>query len=95
MTRRQTAPGREVGKISPDGQQRLLRGILGEFDVAQDPVRHPVEPATHGDGEARECLFVTVLGPHHEIGIHSPPPRRPMSSASSLRMGVGTEDATQ
>ncbi len=75
-------PGLEAGRVAelrkvlPDGQQRLLRRILGEIDVAQDPVRHRVEPATDGDGEAREGLFVTVLGADHEIGVHVHPPWR-------------------
>ena len=51
-------------------EQRLLRRVLGEVDVAQDPVRHRVEPVARGDGEAREGLLVTVLRPSDEIGIH-------------------------
>src|SRR5262245_64153070 len=35
----------EVGEVPPDVEQRLLRRILGEGDVAQNPVRHRVAPA--------------------------------------------------
>ena len=64
-------PGLEAGrvaelrKVSPDGEQRLLRRVLGEIDVAQDPVRDGVQPATDGDRQARERLLVTVLGRLH------------------------------
>ena len=70
----------ELGEVTPDGEQRLLRRVLGEFDVAQDPVRHRMEPVAHGDGEAREGLFVAVLCACHEIGIH----------ASSVRAGINS-----
>ena len=62
----------ELRKVSPDAQQRLLRRILGEVDIAQDPVRHRVEPVAARDGEAREGLLVAVLRPDHECGIHVP-----------------------
>jgi len=52
----------KLGEVSPDGQQRLLRRVLGEMDVAQDPVSHRVKPATGSEGEAREGLFIAVLG---------------------------------
>ena len=86
----------ELGKVPPDGQQRLLRRILGEVDVAQDPVRHRVEPVAGGDGEAREGLLVTVLRPDHEIGIHTlPPVARRSDPAHSHGMGADQEGTTQ
>ena len=69
----------ELRKVPPDGEQRLLRRVLGEVDVAQDPVRHRVESVARGDGEAREGLLVTVLRPSDQLGIHVLPPyRRPI-----------------
>ena len=62
----------ELRKVPPDGQQRLLRCIFGEVEVAQDPVRHSVEPVARGDGEAREGLFVAVLCSDHQICVHAP-----------------------
>ena len=47
-------------------EQRLLRRVLGEIDVAQDPVRHRVESVADGDGEAREGLLVAALRPNHQ-----------------------------
>ena len=67
---RRVAQSREV---PPDAQQRLLRRVLGEVGVAQDPVRHRVEAISHGDGEAREGLLVAALCAPHEIDVHVPP----------------------
>ena len=78
----------ELRKVPPDGQQRLLRRVLGEVDVAQDPVRHRVEPVAGGDGEAREGLLVTVLCPDHEIGIHALPPMSAGRSGAFTRYGA-------
>ena len=61
----------ESRKVPPDGEQRLLRRVLGEVDVAQDPVRDRVESVAHGDGEAREGLLVTALRPSDQLGIHA------------------------
>ena len=62
-------PGLEAGrvaklrKVAPDVEQCLLRRILGEIDVAQDPVRDGEKPVAHGDRKERECLFVALLRP--------------------------------
>ena len=63
----------QLRKVTPDGEQRLLRRVLGEIDVAQDPLRHGMEAVADGDGEARERLRVTALRPDHEVGIHVSP----------------------
>src|SRR5689334_24605101 len=34
----------ELGQLAPHLQQGLLRGVLGEVDVAKDPLRHRVQP---------------------------------------------------
>ncbi len=72
----------ELGEVSPDGQQRLLRRILGKVDVAQDPVRHRMEPIAHRDGQAREGLLVTALRSNHQLGVHAPPVERPGESSA-------------
>jgi hypothetical protein len=61
----------KLREITPDGEQRLLRRVLGELDVAQNPVRHRMEPIARRNGEAREGRFVAVLCSRHEIGIHA------------------------
>ncbi len=61
----------ELRKVPPDAQQRLLRRILGEVEVAQDPARHGKVPI--GDLGRKEGvrLLVTSLSSDHEIGIHA------------------------
>ena len=77
-------PGLEAGRVAelrkvlPDAQQRLLRRILGEVEVAQDPARHGKVPI--GDLGRKEGvrLLVTSLSsitrsvsmplPHDGIG---------------------------
>ncbi len=61
----------KLRKISPDGEQRLLRRVLGELDVTQNSMRDGVEPITCGHGKAREGLFVAALCSSHQIGIHA------------------------
>jgi hypothetical protein len=63
----------KLRKVSPDGQQCLLRGIFGEIGVAQDSVRHRVQSVANGHGQTREGLLVSVLRPTHQIDIHIPP----------------------
>jgi hypothetical protein len=45
----------KLRKVPPDAQQRLLRRILGQAEVAQDPVRRGKEPIRSSSGEGREC----------------------------------------
>ena len=59
----------ELWEVPPDGQQRLLRCVLGEIGVPQDPVRHRMESVAGGNGKACKCLFVALLRPYHEFGI--------------------------
>jgi hypothetical protein len=78
----------QLRKISPDRQQRLLRRVLGEADVAQDPVRDRVQPPTGSDREARECLLIAALRRLHELDVHAASStRRPDRDA--LRYGCG------
>src|SRR5207245_4900207 len=61
----------ETGKVLPDGEQRLLRRVLGEVDVAQDPARDGKESIRDPGGNQPEGRLVTVLGEDHEVGIHA------------------------
>ena len=56
----------------PDAEQRLLRGVLGELDVAEDPVRHRQEPIRNGIDQVGKCLLVAALCTCHELGVHVP-----------------------
>ena len=61
----------ELREVPPDAQQRLLRRILGEVEVAQDPARHGKEPIRDLGGKEGVRLLVTSLSSDHEIGIHA------------------------
>src|SRR5947199_6451444 len=77
----------QLRKVLPDVQQRLLRRVLGEVGVAQNPVRHRMEPATDGHSKARECPFVAVLRPYHKTGVHT-------TSARERRLGPAHSSST-
>ena len=70
-------PGLEAGRFAelrevlPDGEQRLLRRVLGEVDVAQDPARHGEEPVGDLRGDEGVGPLVAVLGPDHEVDFHA------------------------
>ena len=64
----------KLWEVSPDGEQRLLRRIVGEVGVAKDPVSDGMQPVTDDDGKARERPFVTVLRLHDQLGgFHAAP----------------------
>ncbi len=81
----------QLGELSPNVEQRLLSCVVGEMDVAQDPMRHSVESVAHGHGEARECLFVALLRPNHEISVHTLTHRRPRLRALIRYVHPGAE----
>ena len=61
----------ELREVLPDGEQRLLRRVLGEVHVTQDPACHGKEPIGDVAGKEGVCLLVTALGPDHDVGIHA------------------------
>ena len=87
----------KLREVSPDGQQRLLRGVLGKIQVAQNSMRNRVEPIASCHGEAREGLFVATLCSSYQIGVHSlfRVPARVARPSHSSRMGVKVEGRTQ
>src|SRR4029079_7737999 len=62
----------KLREVLPDGHQRLLRRVLGEVEVAQDPARHGEVPIGDLGGDTGVCRLVATLGSDHEIGIHAP-----------------------
>jgi hypothetical protein len=81
-------PGIEAGRVAelrqvtPDAEERLLAGVLGEVRVAQDPVGDRVQSITHVDREARKCPAIEALRPDHEVDVHVPPTSRRRSRAA-------------
>jgi hypothetical protein len=69
-------PGLEAGrvaepwKLTPDGDDRLLGGIFGKVDVAQDPVRNGEEPVPDGVRHVSEGVLVASLRPRHQLVLH-------------------------
>jgi hypothetical protein len=70
-------PGLEAGRVAqsrevlPGGEQRLLRRVLGEIEVAQDPARDREESIGDPGGKQAEGRLVAVLGADHEIEFHT------------------------
>src|SRR5262245_18979993 len=60
----------ERREVPPDRQECLLGRVLGEIRVAEDPVRHGVEPVADRGRELREGVLVAVLRPDHEGRVH-------------------------
>ena len=63
----------QLWKTPPGVKQRLLRGVLGECRVAQDPARHGVQGVADASDEVVECLFVAVHRPLDELALHASP----------------------
>src|SRR4029450_4183055 len=60
----------QLGQLAPDGQERVLHGVLCEADVAQDPVGHHEQPVAHLMHQAGKGVAVAPLGSPDEVSIH-------------------------
>jgi hypothetical protein len=83
----------QLRKVLPDAQQRLLRCVLCQVEVAQDPARHGQIPIGDSGGKENERLLVTALSSDHEIGIHCPLPLGRIGSNRCASHGMGTQQA--
>ena len=65
----------ESSQVTPGDHQRILQGILGPIDVAEDPVREREEPVAGRADEVDERRLVAALGRFDEgaIAIHRLP----------------------
>ena len=70
----------ESSHVTPGDHQRVLQGILGSVDIAQDPMGKPEQPITPRADQVDICLPISTLGRSHEVSIHP---------ASSLTAPVG------
>jgi hypothetical protein len=66
----------EATQLAPGDHQRLLHGILGQADIAEDAARDAIERVAAGTGQDGERLLVSTLGLLDEIAIHSLRPQR-------------------
>ena len=80
----------EAGQVTPGDHQRVLHGILGPVDVAEDPLRDRVEPVATRADQVGVCLPVPASCGLHEITIHRVAPRGRPAGAPSDTMGVAT-----
>lgn len=70
------APGLEAIGVSegrqvpPCVKEGLLRGVLGQVGVTQDPARHRVHGVADASDERVEGLFITVHRPFDELALH-------------------------
>ena len=72
----------ELGQVTPGDHQRLLKGILGSVDIAEDAVRgreEAVGPRAHQVGIG---LLVATLGGLHAFAVHRSPSIRPHRALS-------------
>ena len=61
----------EPPKVTPGDHQRVLEGILGSVDVAEDPVREGEEPVARRAHQVDECRLVATLRRLDEIPVAS------------------------
>ena len=65
-------PGRiaEAPQVTPGDHQRILEGILGPVDIAEDPLRNREETVDAPADQVGEGLLVPVACRLDEIAIH-------------------------
>ena len=64
----------QPGKLLPDLHQRLLGHISGKLPVAQDPMRHRMEPIAKCHGQLAKGDSIALTRPLHEFSLHFPSP---------------------
>ena len=64
----------EVGQVTPGDHQRVLHGILGPIDVAEDPVGDREQPVAARADQVDECRLVAPLRSFDELAVHGHPP---------------------
>ena len=61
----------EVREVTPGDHQRVLEGILGPIDIAEDPVGQREQPMAAGPHQVDECRLVAPLRRLDEVAIHA------------------------
>jgi hypothetical protein len=62
----------ESGQVAPGGHQRVLDGILGPIDVAEDPLSDGVETVAADPDQIGKRLLITIPCRLDEIPFHRP-----------------------
>ena len=74
----------ERPQVTPGDHQRVLEGILGPIDVAEDPLCDREQPVGARTDQVDVRLPVAALGRLDEIAIHGRPSWRPIGGAVRL-----------
>ena len=61
----------QAGQLPPDLDQGLLGRVSGQLAVAQDPVRHRVEPVAEARGELGKGVSVAPLRSLDQVLLHA------------------------
>src|SRR6478735_1833196 len=79
----------EPGQVAPGDHQRVLHGVLGPIDVAEDPVGDREEPVATDADQVGIRLPITAASRLDEIPIHLVVPRWRPSGAPSEHLWEG------
>lgn len=66
----------QLGQRTPDADERLLRRILGELRITQDPFGRTEEAVQDRIRDQRERSLIPPLCSCDEVGVHRPFPKR-------------------
>ena len=61
--------GSRSPEVAPGDHQRVLEGILGSVDVAEDPIGEREEAVARGPDQVDECRLVATLRRLDEIPV--------------------------
>jgi len=57
-------------QVAPRADERVLHGVLGLVDVAEDQPGRTIETRDRAGSERRECVVIAVTGSFHEVSLH-------------------------
>ncbi len=60
----------ESTQVTPGDHQRVLDGILGPIDIAEDPMRGRVQPVDPGTHQVDKRRLIPVLCRLDEVAVH-------------------------
>jgi hypothetical protein len=79
----------ELRQVSPRRHEGVLRGVLGQGRVAQDPARHGVQAVSDAIDQQVERLFVAVHRSLDEPSLHPSPVVAGPHGGADHRVRVG------
>ena len=61
----------EPRELSPDRDDGLLGGVLGEVAVPEDALREIEPPVAQRQREGREGILIALLRSYHQVTLHA------------------------